>query len=245
MSGSSRLSAWLPALLLAMGGGAVMAQSGSREQEMVRRLRQQVQQLQAQQASAQAAQAAQQAELLQARDTAAGQTSALQNLQAELRRARLTSTERQQRADAVQQELQALQSERTALQQQLVQLTARQQETEATLVRARSDGGVLQTNLNRRETQLAELANRHVLQAQGLKQCIDSNQALQVLGRELLQRYADKGLVETLAVREPFLQTRRVALENLVQGYEDKLDALALSPAIAAGAAGAAGRAAP
>jgi hypothetical protein len=48
------------------------------------------------------------------------------------------------------------------------------------------------------------------------------------------QLYADKGVADVLAHNEPFLQTRRVALENLLQGYQDKLDKLALKAAAAA-----------
>jgi chromosome segregation ATPase len=230
MSGSRTCRAGVIALALACAAGTVAAQTANRDQEMVRRLRQQVQQLQAQQATAQAAQ---QAELQTARDAAASQKAALQALQAEQRRASQASAEREQRASAAEQALQTLQAERTALQQQFDLLQQRQRDTEASLVKARSEGDGLQTNLKRRELQLAELAERHLVQAQGLKQCIDNNQALQVLGRELLQRYVDKGLGETLATAEPFLQTRRVALENLVQGYEDKLDQLALKAATA------------
>jgi len=220
----------LVAIAMAFACTAAQAQTPNRDQELVRRLRQQVQQLQAQQASAQTAQ---QAELQQARDAAAAQKADAQGLQAELRRAKQAGAERQQRADAAEQALQALQAERSTLQQQLELLQQRQRDTEASLAKARSDNDGVQTSLKRRELQLSELADRHVLQAQGLKQCIDNNQALQLLGRELLQRYADKGIGEALTTAEPFLQTRRVALENLVQGYEDKLDQLALKAAAA------------
>ena len=102
------------------------------------------------------------------------------------------------------------------------------------LAQSRTEGAEATRRLAFRETQLGELADRHVRQAQGLQQCIVNNQALRDLGSELMQRYADKGVAEVLAHNEPFLQTRRVALENLLQGYQDKLDQLALKAAAAA-----------
>jgi len=49
------------------------------------------------------------------------------------------------------------------------------------------------------------------------------NIALCRLGKEILGRYEKLGLGEQFLAREPFVGRTRVALENLVQDYDDKL----------------------
>jgi len=49
------------------------------------------------------------------------------------------------------------------------------------------------------------------------------NIALFQLANEILTRYEKFGLGEALAAKEPFTGLTRVNLENLVQGYEDKI----------------------
>jgi len=49
------------------------------------------------------------------------------------------------------------------------------------------------------------------------------NAALYRLGKEILNRYEKLGLGEQFLAREPFIGRTRVALENLVQDYDDKL----------------------
>ncbi len=51
------------------------------------------------------------------------------------------------------------------------------------------------------------------------------NAELLKLGREILDRYARKDFLDLLDGSEPFVQSSRVRLENLVQDYEDKLRA--------------------
>lgn len=53
----------------------------------------------------------------------------------------------------------------------------------------------------------------------------ERNAELLTLGREILARFRSKGLGDVLAGSEPFVQSSRVKLENLVQDYEDKLRA--------------------
>ena len=49
------------------------------------------------------------------------------------------------------------------------------------------------------------------------------NAALYRLGKEILGRYEKLGLGEQFLAREPFVGRTRVALENLIQDYDDKL----------------------
>ena len=58
--------------------------------------------------------------------------------------------------------------------------------------------------------------DRSARQAQQISECETKNVRLQELGQELLQKYADKGVFDTLLKKEPFTQLKRVEMENLV-----------------------------
>jgi len=211
-------------------GSAWAEQTPSREQEQLRRMRQQLQQLQQQQTSDQDA--------LRRADTdkAAAKAQADAAL-AELRRMRASATVQARSAAELQATIDALHTEGDALKASGAQLRSELASSQAGNDKLRGELSVQQRNLVQQQAALADLQSRHQTQAQGLQVCIANNQALHELGLDLLQRYASKGVAEVLGQHEPFVQTRRVALENLLQDYRDKLDLQALKPA-AAGAAG-------
>jgi chromosome segregation ATPase len=53
--------------------------------------------------------------------------------------------------------------------------------------------------------------------------CASKNAELMQIGNELLQRYENKGMWESLRDEEPFTQLHRVKLEKIAQDYHDKL----------------------
>lgn len=236
---------WARTALLALSAGALLLspawgqQAPSREQEQLRRLRQQVQQLQQQQTTDQEA----------ARRATAEQSAAqakLQGAQGEHKRLRAALAAQTQAAAEAQQALATSRAELEALRQTSETQRADLASSQQALAQLRTENAQLQRNVANRLATHADLDARHRSQAQGLQTCMANNQALHALGLELLQRYADKGLTEVLAQNEPFLQTRRTALDNLVQGYQDKLDQQALkAPAPATGISREAARAAP
>jgi len=57
----------------------------------------------------------------------------------------------------------------------------------------------------------------------GLTQCTAKNAALEKLGREILDRLDQRGLLSDFAADEPVTQLYRVKLENLIQDYQDKM----------------------
>lgn len=220
-----RLSALLLGAALALLAASAFAQQApSREQELIRRLRQQVQQLQAEQAAQQQAVQRAEAEKAQAR-------AQLDAASAGMRRVQQSAAERARLAADAQKELDALRSDHTTLQADTERLKTELQARNDALEALRKEQAGLQRSLAQRNTGYAELEARHGTQAQGLQTCIANNQALHGLGRELLQRWLDKGVLETTAQVEPLFQFKRVQLENLSQGYQDKLDQQALKPA--------------
>jgi chromosome segregation ATPase len=75
------------------------------------------------------------------------------------------------------------------------------------------------TELERNELR-ASLASRE----SALKQCVTNNDALFTTGNEVLDRYEEKGCFSSLRENEPFTQTKRVRLQNLVDEYRWALE---------------------
>ena len=228
MSGSSQpgvvLGAAALAICLCLSSAAWAQPTNSREQEQIRRLRQQVQQLQ--QAQTEQQQAVQQAQAAQAAITAK-----LATAEDSLRKVRAGEAARSKAAAAATHDMQTLRQEQVTLQASADAMRSQLQVASVELAAARASGSELRTTLTSRDAALASLLQRHMAQGQGLQTCIANNQALYVLGQQMLQRLANRGTLETLVLNEPFLQFTRVSLENLLQGYQDRLDPLALQPA--------------
>lgn len=215
-----RRAAALSCLMLAL---PALAQQPSREQEQIRRLRQQVQQLQQEQS-------AQQGEVQRANAEKAELQRKLDALKADLGQQRNRSAEQKRAGEELQAELAKLREEEAARQNELTQLRQALERSTAANDQARAElerrGRLLAT----REATFADLWARHQAQAEGLQTCIARNDRLAALGNELLQRYEGKGLGELFSQNEPILQFGRVQLENLVQGYRERLDQSAIKP---------------
>jgi len=65
----------------------------------------------------------------------------------------------------------------------------------------------------------------------GLQACEDRNAKLVQLGDELLAKYKDKGVWESLHDAEPFTQLHHVELEKLAQDYHDRIVDATVAPA--------------
>ncbi len=208
----------LAAAALAWPAGA---QNSSREAEQVRRLRQQLQQLQQEVATQQ--QAAQRA-MAERGDVQRRLDAAQEQLKEQ--RVRLALQVRQ--SDQTRQALDAATQRQAAEGERASELQAGLEAERLTAAALRAELAQTQRQRGTLQDNYGELDVRHRAQAEGLQTCIARNASLQALGLELLQRYERKGWAEVLAADEPFLQWGRVSLENLVQGYRDKLDAQAL-----------------
>jgi chromosome segregation ATPase len=203
---------------------ALAQQAASREQEQIRRLRQQVQQLQAElskQSQAQA-QAAQQAAAQQARADVAA--AAQQRTQASL-------AARVKAAQGAQQQLVELQAEQARLQSELANVKAQSQATSAELQAARTEQLRLRQSITTGAADLADMDARRRLQAGDLRACVLQRQALDDLAAELLSRLGQRSALAAVVEDEPFLQFGRVQQQNVLQGYEARLRALRLTAA--------------
>ena len=218
------LATWGLSALLLVACGSALSQQTSREQEQMRRLRLQVQQLQQDQTQQQDA-------LQRATADKAGASAELDALRAELRRVRAAGIGQTRDTQAARKELDAARQEQAALKvlldQAQVELQTRGRSNDA----ARAANDELQRGLVLGATAHTDLTSRHAAQTLGLQTCIANNQALRDIGLDLMQLYAHKSVADVWAQNEPFLQVQRVALENLLQGYQDKLDDKALKAA--------------
>lgn len=214
-------AAWLLVVAATLAGSALAQQAPSREQEQIRRLRQQLQQLQQELAGARQAEAA-------ARVEAARQIA---EVQAEAARARRGGRAQAERITVLQAELTA---QREVAGATAATLARRDEELGAvrqSLAAARAEIARRAEALREGERLSAELLVRFREQNAALELCTRNNQELRQVSLDLLERWRRHDWRDVLAAREPFVQSRRVAIENLVQDYEDRIERAWLAPA--------------
>jgi predicted RNase H-like nuclease (RuvC/YqgF family) len=230
-TGLARLSLGLClglSLLLALPGAALAQQDRTAERNQ-RRAQLQLQQAQQQLQEAQAAQAQAVTERAALEKQLAGQSRELPRMQGSLRKlgdelkaAELARTElaaqlaqRDQRLAALEQQLAGLDAQLAAQQRVAIEVQG---------ARARDQAGFQQTLAQRQEAQLALQAQLDLQTRQGVD-CSDKNGRLIRLNAELLDRYRNKGWVDSLRQGEPLLGLGEVQMFNLVQDYRDKAEA--------------------
>lgn len=74
-----------------------------------------------------------------------------------------------------------------------------------------------------KEEERATLASEIIVGKRSIADLERKNIALFNVSNEILDRYEGYALGKALAAREPFIGTTRVKVENLVQGYKDKI----------------------
>jgi chromosome segregation ATPase len=198
-----------------------LAQSApSREQEQIRRLRQQLQQLQQELATARQGEAG--ARIESANRVAAAEAAA--------RRAQRGAAGTAQRVAELETELTSLRDKAADGDKQLLQRTAERDDARQGLAQAREELSRRAQRLAEGERNSTDLLARFRTQNAALDLCSRHNKTLQAVSMELLGRWARHDWRDALLTKEPLVQARRVEIENLVQGYEDRIDA-ALLPA--------------
>jgi chromosome segregation ATPase len=109
-------------------------------------------------------------------------------------------------------------------QTELQAVTQKQQDTEATLQQTIAECDAMKANL---EAQLAEQTRlREETEAKNLK--------LYEYNVDLMNIYADKGVMDSLLQREPFTGIKQVEIENILEEYSYKLDQQKVEPSAAA-----------
>jgi len=123
-------------------------------------------------------------------------------------------------ADAAKQQLD---SELSEQKNSNTQVRERLDQTNARLLEVIEKYKVLNQNKGAVENELAELKNKQQVTEQKLASCTEHNVKLYESGKELLERYQNKGTISSLLQDEPALQFNSVEMESIIQEYEDKL----------------------
>lgn len=211
----SRLSGRLTAFALAsifLSHSAWSEDKGaSREREALRRAQQQVQQIRQEKTTLEEKIAGFEQEkttLAQERDKLVGAVQA---------RARSEGAKLQLALDAMTQEKQTLLAQKVELEQRLADLTTKQSGTERELAKTQGQQKQVETTLLARDQQVAS--------------CEDKNAKLYQHGRDLIAQCRDRSATDAVLRLEPFTGIGRVAIENLLEEYRDKVDAQKITSA--------------
>ena len=182
----------------------------SREREALRRAQQQVQQIRQEKTTLEEKLASFEQEktaLVQEKEKLAGQMNGAQA------RAKSESAKGQQlqlALDAMTQEKQTLQAKTAELDQRLAELTTKHANIERELAQTQAQKKQAQSTLSMRDEQVAS--------------CEDKNMRLYRYGRDLIGQCRDHSATDAVLRLEPFTGIKRVAIENLLEEYRDKLD---------------------
>jgi chromosome segregation ATPase len=213
-------------LQLGMAFGAVAQtqdKRASREREALRQLQQMVQQMRQENdalgARLQAAEQENQALVLE-RDRLAGR---VRGAQAQGRQEQSQRAQLQSRHDALALELQTMAAQRQSLQ-------AEKDARDKALAQLRGQLEQSQEGLARANAAHEQLAARLAARERGEAACEDKNLRLYQHGRDLIAQCQDRSSTDTVLRLEPFTGIGRVAIENLLQEYRDKLEAQKLQP---------------
>lgn len=202
-------------LSLLLTAGAVAAQEKpSREQEQLRRLRAQAQQLQQSLAAEQQARQSAETEL---KALKGAQAAEIEKIGAEARAARGSAQASRRQIEQLEKDLAAERQAREQSARQAEQLGQRLTERERELNEARDTLAGTGRDLEQSRVKAAQSAIR-------LAQCEKDNRALYSTGIEVLDHYRNRTLGERIGQSEPFAQTARVKLENLIETWRDRLD---------------------
>lgn len=196
----------------------------SREREALRRAQQQLQQLRQEKSSVDeklAATEQEKAKLVKDNESLAQAKTGIERERQRIlgqvsqseKRAREEAVKLQQLQtsfDAANQERQAIAAQKANLEARVIELNAENAATERDLARITATGSLAQASLNTRDKELAT--------------CEGKNVQLYAHGRNLIDQCRDRSATDAVLRLEPFTGIRRVALENTLEEYRDKLD---------------------
>ena len=121
-------------------------------------------------------------------------------------------------------QLESLRIEKLALELAKLKTDTSLTETREQLEVTRKTLAEAQRDLKTNESQRKEISKSLVQRDTSLAACTVKNEKLHAFGLELVKIYEKPSLYEAILRTEPFAQIKRFELENILQGYRDKLD---------------------
>jgi len=164
--------------------------------------------------------------------------AALQQLSSERTTLQGEKSKLEARVAELERQLAAAQGEKKSLDADLTRSKAAEQQATASgeqtkerlaQLRARTDELVARfretaTSLQQAERERGELQQQLAASTQQVETCSKDNVALYDTAIEVLDRYESKGMWSVMKQKEPFLQLKRVEIENLADDYRMRLD---------------------
>ena len=151
------------------------------------------------------------------RDAAKAETA---KLTAELDQLKKDNSKAVAAADSARQQVD---SELAAQKSSNAEVRDRLEKTNARLLEVIEKYKELTQNKNELSSELTALKSKQQSTEQQLNICGEHNVKLLESGKELLDRYQNKGSIGALLQDEPALQFNSVEMENIIQDYDDKL----------------------
>jgi chromosome segregation ATPase len=198
---------WISVFVIGvLATGSVLADSdrkASREREAMRRAQQQVQQMQGQLSTL----GEEKDKLTQDLDKATNDLKSTKAHNAQVGR-----------------KLAAEQQKREELEKELAATKETLDKTQASLTETTRNLDDTRLKLATTEAQKKELETIKAFRERQISACEDKNKSMYQIGRDLMVRYEQKHCGEVFAEKEPFTGLKRVEMENMMEGYRDKLD---------------------
>ena len=121
-------------------------------------------------------------------------------------------------------ELETLRKEKSELDAAKLRTETTLTETRTTLESTRKTLAEAQRDLKANEAQRKDLSKSLTQRDKWMAACSEKNARLHDYGLQLVKIYDKPSTYEAVMRTEPFAQTKRVELENILQDYRDKLD---------------------
>jgi chromosome segregation ATPase len=215
MNAIVRSGAWIVLAVVAMQATDALAQDGSREREMLRRVQAALQRSEQEKAKLQE----EKSKLEQEKADLAAKLQATGKVQKELSAARKKQGEQAQLIEQTQRQLDLSKAKAAELETKLEKMTRRASSSED---QGKQLGAQIKDLGEKLEQQRAIIGR----QTQMVQACDERNAKLVGLTNELVAKYRDKGVWDALAQREPFTGIQEVRIQNAMQEYREKADAL-------------------
>lgn len=122
--------------------------------------------------------------------------------------------------------LEAAQRDLEAARAKIAQLTVKSDELGKRLGETETQRKDLESQGNALTQRLGQQREIIARQAQSMQVCQDNNAKLYAVSQELLDRYHRKGVWDALLQKEPVTGLREVQMQNILQEYEDRAQAL-------------------
>jgi chromosome segregation ATPase len=208
---SSLVVGFLLACSVLMPAAGADEKGASREREALRRTQQQLQQLRADKSAQDQKLVTVEQENAALADAKNKLASQIQGAQSRAKAEGEKNRKLQLEFDALTQEKAALQTNKLDLEKRLAELTTKQVDTERELAKVQTQRKQVEFNLATRSQELGSCENKNI--------------KLYQHGRDLISQCQDQSVGSAVLRLEPFTGIKRVAIENMLEEYRDKLDA--------------------